>query len=280
MIRKPKLKTASGKSDKENLSRSALIAKKLFIVTIFIIGQLMFYYSDFFKVKEIKITGNSRISDSKIIQTANIPLEHNLVTLPLSKFRQRLASIHWIKDVSVKWVLPGQVNIIVIERVPVALVRDSASNPPDLWYVADDEGMILYQAKPGEHKNYPRLVTDVKLEVGQAIGSAPIKAAREMDNWISADLKRDVVNYLVDKRGEVTIDTKRKGQNYQIMVGTMENMNHKMDVLGAVLELVDQGKTRVKYIDVRSSYPVVMPLDYKEPKEKDKKDSEKGEDAH
>jgi len=236
---------------------SALLAKKIFIILIFLLAQYLFYYSDFFKLKEIKIFGNSRVSDRKIIQTASIPFEHNVITLPLAKFRSRLISIHWIKGVKIKWALPGQISIFVEERTPILLARKNGV--PNKWYAIDEEGMPLYKARKQEIPSFPRLVVDEDIKVGSKISPEKVRTAKKIDSWISANLKKNIQYYLVDNAGKVVIRAERKGHPYKIKVGPVENMSHKMDVLGAFLELIEQNNTRVKYIDIRSNYPVMMP---------------------
>lgn len=238
-------------------SKSALTAKKIFIVLIFLMAQFLFYYSDFFRIKEIRILGNSRVSDNLIIQTANIPLDHNVLTLPLKQFRDRLTSIHWIKEVKIERVLPGQIFIHVHERVPVVLARENGT--PDTWYAVDEQGVALYKANQKDRSGFPRLVVDDAIEVGKTIPPEKVKAAKEMDSWISSNLKKNVDYFLVDNQEEVVIEAHREGAPLKIKVGKLENMAHKMDVLGAFLELIEERKAKVKYIDIRSNYPVMMP---------------------
>ena len=187
-------------------------------------------------------------------------MDHNVITLPMNQFRDRLASIHWIKDVKVRWHLPGKVSIKVVEREAKILVRRNGAPKPNKWYAVDEDGMALYEAPPGEEKKFPRLVTTDPVRVGNSIPSKKVTTTREMDRWISADLKRCLLYYTVDHRGEAVLFVNRKGQKYKIKIGKVKNMNRKMEVLGALLELVDQGKIKVLFIDVRSSQPAIMPI--------------------
>jgi cell division septal protein FtsQ len=258
---------------------SALLAKKIFLTAIFLVAQVLFIYSDYFKVKEIYIFGNSRVSDYLILKTAGIPLDQHLMTLPMGQFRQKLLTIHWVKDASLKWALPSQVKIYVQEREPVLLVRQEKS--PGEWYAADIQGMVLYKAGASDLARFPRLAVTEQPQIGQGMPPDQVKAAKDMDGWVSADLKGSINHYSVDNRGEVVIIGQREGIPLQVKVGRVENMSHKMEVLGAFLEMMDQKKTRVDYIDLRSNYPVVRPFASPSPsgtaQPTDEKKKDKGE---
>ncbi|MCE1245306.1 MAG: FtsQ-type POTRA domain-containing protein [Firmicutes bacterium] len=338
---KIKKKKSSGRSDK-----SAVLVRKVFILVIFLLAQALFYYSDFFKLKTIKIYGNNRVSETEIVSAAGIPLDHNVVTLPLAKFRKNLDKIYWIKDVKIKWNLPGRVDIFVEERTPFLIVKqmseaelikfagrefepgsveaiaapDSGASPvPGLspspgasavpqplaspaavltgspqpspsvspspspsstgepgteeqaadsealgiagsvgpYYAADEYGVVLYKAEKEEYPRFSRLIIDEKPEIGKKISADRVKTIKELENWISADLKKEVVFYSVDERLQAVVYVLKNKRILKIKIGKIENMNHKMEVLAAISELVNQNKKEVEYIDLRFKEPVI-----------------------
>jgi len=248
-------------------SHSATLARKVFILVIFMLAQSLFFYSDFFKLKDVYVHGNNKVSTETIIKTANIPLDRNIVTLPLGEFRKRLDGIHWLKDVRLKWTLPGKVYILVEERTPSVLVRQM--NKPSEWYACDDYGMILYKAKPEEKKLFPRMVIEDNLEIGKMIPRDKVKSVRKLDPWftkrpekedfekIQKQLRQQLMYYYVDERLEAIIFCQEGNRIYKIKVGKVKNMAHKMTILGAIVELVNDKGAKVEYIDVRFREPVV-----------------------
>jgi len=240
-------------------SKSALIVKKVFIVAVFLLAQLLFYYSDFFKLKEIYVYGNSRVSDDVILKTANFPADKNIVTLPLSTFREKLNSIHWIKNSKVKWAVPGRVEVYVEERTPVMQVRQNGK--PSCWFAADDEGMVLYKASPGEGARYPHLVIDDSVTIGKKIPKEPIHTIKSLDPLVPRDLKKSFSYYIVNRQEEVIIVVKRNGNEFKVKVGQVEDMARKMNVFRAIMKLIDENNIELEYIDLRPRQPVIKPMD-------------------
>ncbi|MFP4499333.1 MAG: cell division protein FtsQ/DivIB [Vulcanimicrobiota bacterium] len=263
MAKKRTVKKAKKKTTKLP-SSSALIVKKVFILFIFIMAQLLFYYSDFFKLKDITIHGNSRVTNEQILKTANIPLDHNIITLPMNTFRKRLNTIHWIKDVKINWSVPGKVDIFVSERKPVILARQNGR--PNAWFCLDEYGMALYKTNRND-KNYPRMVIEEPLAVGKPIDSTHILAVRNIDDFIPVDIKENFQYYLVDSHGEV-VAIAETANKYKIKFGKDRNIEKKVSRLKAILDMIDNKKIRVKYIDVRYDTPTILPEESLEKKEK------------
>lgn len=269
-LKKPPVKKK--KSDR-GAARSAIIAKQVFLVIVFLLAQVLFYYSDFFKLKYVTVHGCSRIPEDEIIRTVNIPLDRNVVTIELDPYKEKLGDLHWVKDAKLKRNLPGRVDIYIEERTPILLARQM--NRPSEWYAVDDQGMVLKRAKPGEKNSFPRIVVEDKIEIGKKIPMDKVKTAKDLDPWISVDLKKKLLYYYIDERLQVIVFCKRRGRIFKIKLGKVEQMNHKMDILGAFIELIDDKQVDVKYIDLRPKDPVMMPVDKNHP---DRGDDPEGEE--
>jgi cell division septal protein FtsQ len=331
---KIKKKKSSGRTEK-----SAILVRQVFILVIFLLAQALFYYSDFFKLKTIKIYGNNKVTESEIISAAGIPLDHNVVTLPLAAFRKNLDKIYWIKDVKIKWNLPGRVDIFVEERTPFLVVKQmseaqiiafsnkvfpssgvpgltgtvpepsatgspspspspsstalpsplasstsvlSAATPSPSpssadgqeeqasdkeaiaiaaglspFYAVDEEGVVLYKAEKEEYPRFSRLIIEDSPEIGKKIPEEKVKAIKELENWVSVDMKKQVAFYSVDDRMQAVAYVLKNNRLLKIKIGKIENMNHKMEVLAAITELINQNNKEVEYIDLRFKEPVI-----------------------
>lgn len=237
-------------------SPSALLAKKVFIIVFFLIAQILFYYSDFFKLKKIQIYGIQRVSKEEILQTANIPLGRNIITLPLSQIQRQIKTIHWIKDVKVKWALPGIINIYVTERIPEILIRQNGK--PKYWYASDKNGIILYKASNKELSLFPRLVVEDEVEVEKKVPKEKVKIALSLDKNILPKIKKKVAYYMVDDRHNAYIFLRRKNSSLlKVKVGDLKKIKRKMEVLDALLDIVNEKKLNPLYIDVRYDLPVI-----------------------
>jgi cell division septal protein FtsQ len=252
---------------KHKPSPSAIMAKKIFIFTIFLLAQVLFYHSDFFKLQEIKIQGNNKISNDVILQTAGIPSDQNIITLPLKKFQEKLGTIHWIKNVKLNWTLPGTIHITVEERSPVILCRRNGE--PDNWFALDEEGMILYQPEEDLYP-FPRLVIDHSLETGKMIRTSKIESVRIVNNHIPEDIRKHVEYYLVDDMDEVTVQLNKNNKPYKIKIGKAEELKRKIESLKAITRLIEEQNLSIKYLDVRYREATILPEDNEE---SDKKES-------
>lgn len=247
-------------------SRSALVAKKIFIVFIFLLSQLLFYHSDFFKIKDITVHGNRRVSDQKILQTANIPIGKNVIPLSFETFRKQVKTIHWVKDARIEWSPSGRINIYIKEREPVVLVRQNGK--PGEWFAADQNGVVLYKAGEEEIDNYPRLVVNEPVHLQKKVDPDKIKTVQNIHPWIKGEVREKTRFYMVDEQQGVVIISRRMGRLFKIKVGKVENMKQKMKVLEAFLNLINREKKEVDYIDLRHRVPVIsVPEDKKQDKE-------------
>lgn len=265
---KPPVKKRSSSS---RMAYSGRMFKKIFLVLIFLVAQLMFFYSDFFKLKEIRVYGNNRVSAEEIIKTANIPVDRNIVTLPLEDSKKRLGDIHWLKDSNLRWSVPGQVAIYVEERIP-AILTSNLKNPSD-WYVCDDQGMVLYKAKPHETGRFAKMVVEEDIEVGKTITPDKVMTIKDISSQLTDDLRKQVDYYFVDERLEVVFVINDNDKKFKIKFGKVRDVPQKLKTMNAILELVKEKGVEVEYIDVRFREPILKPVGA-EPKEKAKPDEE------
>ena len=266
--KKPPLKKRSSSG---RVAYSGRMFRKVFLILIFLLAQLMFFYSDFFKLKEIRVYGNNRVSAEEIIKTANIPVDRNIVTLPLGDSKKRLEGIHWLKDTNLRWSVPGQVAIYVEERIP-AMLASNLKKPSD-WYVCDDQGMVLYKAKPHELGRFAKMVIEEDIEIGKAVTPDKVLTIKDINSQLSDELRKNVRYYFVDERLEITLFFQEEEKKYKIKFGKIRDVQQKLKTMNAILDLVKEKGVKVEYIDVRFREPILKPAGA-EPIEKAKPDEE------
>jgi cell division protein FtsQ len=71
---------------------------------------------------------------------------HSVYTLPLAERRVSLQAIDWVKDASVARIWPNTIQVLVVERVPVAFVALKGR-----YGLIDDEGVLLSASKDRFH---------------------------------------------------------------------------------------------------------------------------------
>ncbi len=262
---------ARKRSSSGRLPYSGRMLRKIFLILIFAAAQLMFFYSDFFKLKEIRVYGNNRVSAAEIIKTANIPADRNIVTLPLNDSKKRLGGIHWLKDSNIRWSVPGQVNIFVEERIP-AILTSNLKNPSD-WYACDDQGMVLYKAKPHELGRFAKMVIEEDIEIGKNITPDKVMTIKDINSQITDEMRKNIQYFFVDERMEITIFLTENEKNYKIKFGKVRDVPQKLKTMNAILDLVKEKGVEVEYIDVRFREPILKPAG-SEPKENVKPEEE------
>lgn len=215
--------------------------------------------------------GNNRVSAEEIIKTANIPVDRNIVTLPLEDSKKKLGEIHWLKNTSLRWSVPGQVAIYVEERIPT-LLTGNLKNPSD-WYVCDDQGMILYKAKPHETGRFAKMIIEEDIVVAKNVTTDKVMTVKDISSQLSDDIRKQIEYYFVDERLEVILFINDNEKKYKIKFGKVRDVPQKIKTMNAILELVKEKGVKVEYIDVRFREPILKPVG-SEPREKAKPDEE------
>ena len=106
-----------------------------------------------FHITRVRVYGADRVPQQELIQLAQISRDTSLLRLNFARVRQRILQHPWIRDALVRRLFPSELEIIVYERRPVAIL---GSGP---GYVIDAEGYLLGQASAAELASFPRLVT-------------------------------------------------------------------------------------------------------------------------
>jgi len=71
----------------------------------------------------IQIAGNTHLSRAQLLSVFGEDVERNIFNIPLAARRAELEQLPWIAHASVMRLLPNHLRIAVIERTPVAFVR-------------------------------------------------------------------------------------------------------------------------------------------------------------
>lgn len=113
------------------------------------VGHRFLTSSELFAIAEIKISGNSRVSERDLIAKIGISKGDNLFLADLEGAKARLEALPWIQEAEVRLRFPQGVVVEVVERVPRALV--------DLGhlYLADEGGNIFKRAMPSDPLDLP-----------------------------------------------------------------------------------------------------------------------------
>lgn len=120
-----------------------LRAGKVGLVTGGLVWAGVFAYtavtaSAWFSVQDVRVHGTARMSTGEVTMLLDGLYGRNVVVTSLEPWRERLLTSPWVKDASLRRVLPDTVDVVVTERVPVAIARIGRA-----LQIVDAEGSVI-----------------------------------------------------------------------------------------------------------------------------------------
>lgn len=107
--------------------------------------------SEFFTTAHIDVTGNTRLTREMVLQYGGIREGDNSLAISIAEVERNLRNTPWVKEASVKRLLPDRFIIKIQERMPAFWVRKD-----DTLYYANENGEII---APVESRNFLSLPT-------------------------------------------------------------------------------------------------------------------------
>ena len=101
----------------------AKILKGVIIAIIVLTAIIVTMLSPLFNIKEVKVSGNSKISTDKIISLSNIQIGENTYRINTLSIKDKIKKNAYIEDVEIKRNLPSQIEIIIKERVATFMIE-------------------------------------------------------------------------------------------------------------------------------------------------------------
>ena len=97
----------------------------------------------FLAVSEIAVDGNNRLSEDDVLTLLDGISGVNILSVDLDRQRRRLLTSPWLQDGTLRRVLPSTIEVVVRERLPVALARIG-----DRLFLIDRAGVVIDQHGP------------------------------------------------------------------------------------------------------------------------------------
>lgn len=234
--------------------------RKIFLLSVFLVAQGIFFNSSMFHLQNVFVVGNSRVADAEILNRAGLPMDIHLLRLDMRGAAGRVAQLHWVKTAAVRRHLPGTATIRVEERVPVlALAPCTGEAPvfPGSYFLVSGDGWVLSRAGPHHDATLKRAQVDLPLEVGKRIPAEVVGSVLTCLAELPDNLSPAITQVVADARGQVNLTMTFLGQPVEIRVGGPEKTRYKFQVLGALLGQLQAQGGPVTYIDLRYADPAV-----------------------
>ena len=111
-------------------------------------------------VTRITVSGNTRLSAGEVLSLLDGLRGRNMVTVDLEAWREKLTASPWVADAAMRRVLPGTVDVFVVERQPIGIGRIGGR-----LYLIDRRGETIDEFGP----NY----ADLDLPIIDGLASGP-----------------------------------------------------------------------------------------------------------
>ncbi len=238
-------------------------SRHCFLVTIFVVAQILMFSSSLFQVQRVSVSGLETVTAQQVLHKANMQKGNYLWLTRPATVGNRVCELSNVARTHVSYVLPGQIHITVTERQPVYQVASNAPNPT--WYAVDEHGLVLRKLK-GTSNEWPRLKLDEKIEVGQRLHPALIATCSQACGLIEQEFPASIWYYTLDQRGNLSFRTFSRQYPVDVQLGNLDNLKYKLRVMRALMNSVME-RQQVTAIDLRYSTPVVRLLHPPKPPE-------------
>lgn len=250
------------KLKKKHLSarlRGKHIFLKVFLVLFLI---LCAFLTPVFNVNKIIVTGNSILSEDKIIDASGIYLSKNIFTFQCSKAKDEIEKLSFVDICEVERDLPSEVVINIKECIPIAQIRCGQS----LFLIVDKSGKVLDISDNNKKYDIPELdnISVVEFEVGKKVNPENTSVFNNI-LMLAQEVKNSGVSEMTEKLScvdnELIICLKG---NIRCNIGNGENMAYRVKFIREVSESIPEGKTgTLKFVE---EYKAVFTEDEKSDK--------------
>jgi cell division protein FtsQ len=120
----------------------------------------------------VQIEGNSHMTRPQLLSVFGGDVDRNILTVPLTERRAELEQLPWVQHATVMRLLPNKLRVKIVERTPVAFVRQSGTIG-----LVDANGILLdmsADAPVAEHYSFP-VVTGVSAGDPLSVRAARMK---------------------------------------------------------------------------------------------------------
>ena len=207
-----------------------------------------------FHVVAVRVYGAERVPQPELIQLAQISRGMSLLRLNVERVRMRLMQHPWIREALVRRAYPNEVEIIVYERHPYAILESGSG------YLIDGEGYILSQATPAEASRLPRLV--VKLphlpSLGERLTDPAVEAGlRLLGHAHDSPFFRDSVMTQIDIMNPERFVVQTPRGKF-ILGSSFVDIEAKLDFFPTIDEALRSSGRRAEYVDISLENQIVV----------------------
>lgn len=224
------------------------ILKTLFLLIISIAIIVLIGNSSLFNIKQIEVTGNSRLSENKIISISSLNIDTNIFRFSKHDVKKSLLENAYIEDVKISRKLPSTVTIEIKERIPSYMLQFT-----DSYVYINNQGYMLEISN--EKLEVPVIVgftTDLNtFKVGNRLDMQDLKKMNMVIKILETAKNVELSEYIskvdISNTKEYKIEMESLGKT--IYLGDATDLNSKMLELKEILHKT-QGEAGEVFLNV------------------------------
>lgn len=137
----PAAKRGRVRRSRKHVVYVAVLSAALLSGAYFVAGSLL--TAEALRVTRITVTGNTRLSRGDVLSLLDGLNGRNMLLVSLEEWRQRVLASPWVEDAAIRRVLPGTVDVAIVERQPTGIGRIAG-----VLYLLDQHGDIIDEFGP------------------------------------------------------------------------------------------------------------------------------------
>jgi cell division septal protein FtsQ len=149
-------------------------------------ARRLFFENPDYQLKTIEVQTDGVLQREHVLNVADVSEGENIFNVNLARVRDRIQQLPQVDDVQVVRKLPGEIDIRIVERKPIAwLTSDKEISDPfvSAAFLVDARGVLMRQKKLlPEYLGLPLILgcSSESLEEGKVVESPEVKTALEL----------------------------------------------------------------------------------------------------
>jgi cell division protein FtsQ len=227
------------------------------LVLVLLLGGGLFWFlrdHSAFHVVAVRIHGAERVLEPELIQLTQITRDTSLLRVNVERVRARIMQHAWIRDAFVRRVYPNELEIIVYERRPYAILGSGSG------HLIDGEGYLLGQAAAAELASLPRLIAKPTHTPapGERVTDPVVNAGlRLLDQAHKSPFFRNTpITHIEIMNPERFLVQTRRGRF--IVGASLTGIDEKLEFFPTIDEVLRASARRAEYVDVSVENQIVV----------------------
>jgi cell division protein FtsQ len=185
---------------------------------------------DRLRVAHVDVQGSRFLSEGEVRELLGPSMGKNILTLDIGELKHRLQASPWVADATVRRTLPDRVQVLIHERVPLALAE------VDRLYLMDADGVLIDIYGPRTAVFDLPIVRGLKGVDGNSRRDRARRAGVLLRDL--GELADEVSEVLVEKRGDLRVVLRLGGE--VLRLGSPPYRSKFLTFLGLREELLER----------------------------------------